>query len=167
MCLLTFTKEEQSSSNEQEDWQDNHPPFPILTRRDRFTSHYVCFTYFKLRRLQVANCTYCKLHMLQIACVSNCMCCKLHGLQIAHIANCTHLKLYMLQIASVANCTCCKFHMLKSCKGAKLSRGKCANLPRYKGVSCPWNFKQPKNKVTDRQTSRKSGIVTSLSPCHS
>ena len=54
-----------------------------------------------------ARCTFCKLHVLQVECITNCTCFKLHVLQIARVTNCTCCKLHVLQIACYANCMCC------------------------------------------------------------
>ena len=60
----------------------------------------------QLVRPCVANCTCCKLHVLQIAYFANCTCCKLHLLQIFY-----KCKLHLLQIAFVPNSTSSKFYV--------------------------------------------------------
>ena len=77
---------------------------------------------------------YCKLLVLQIACVANSKCCKLK----------------VLQIAIAANCKCCKWQvLLPPCKGPKVEK-------------CKDDRKKIRGQASKQTNGQTDGVTSSL-----
>ena len=116
----------------------------------------------------VANCTCCKLHVLQILCAAKSTWCKFHVLQIVCFVNWMFCKLHVLKIACVENCMHWKWRFTKPHKSiitsflypVKIGQGGRYIVSRInsKNSDCAVHLSQKKTRKT-HSTAREISYV--------